>query len=364
MQCSGTPTYDYTLVLNSALSSAISASAPGCTVISGLSLSSSSSKIGALSSSSSSGRDAGSSLSAISLAQSALTAAGDVHGYARSALNRAGEVDTTARLERGRLTQNTASGLASRGNQWISAGISNLSGTGVAAADGTYAYATYGQDLSVKDGQVFGYTVGLEQGTVEYQSESDVEKLGLSVGAYGARYFGDVTLTGVASLARFSNDYTSTTSATASASSLRAITSLEISGMIPLKGEERVLRPYGQVSYFYEDMEGYTYSDGTVIGETSVSFGEIRIGGEVRIGAPTEGQFIARADISQSLEADDIQLSGGSTYSFTDQESINLSLGYQRDGEKIDSRIELGIRGLGDEDREEISLSGTLERQY
>ena len=251
---------------------------------------------------------------------------------------------------------------------WYTLGFNQSNSTEVLSGTGSFVYGMIGNQISQSDAHTFGYALGLEQGAWDYSSESDVTKTGLSAAVYGGRTLRSSTLQGSAMLTTFQNQHThKDTDAEATSSSNRIMLSGIISGNHKMSSGA-ILSPYAEATYATETIGSYSYDDSTTTYEgTSADVGTISLGVQYTT-APIEGlgTFHIRSEFGGTFGTDTIALSeDDKLYTPHDAPTGEINLGWTSTaGGDIQSRVDLTIGQIGNEDREEIKLDGTFNRQF
>ena len=241
---------------------------------------------------------------------------------------------------------------------WATLGTSFSRNTEI-EEEGIFAYGLTGSDIEKTAESISGVSVGYEQGSWSYANEPDLEKTGLSLGYYTGRRLDQLSLTGSLILTTYQNDLKTSRGATANALSNRVM----IAG-----GANRIqrfdsgasLKPYVDILYSYESLAAYSYSDGQAVNAAQTTTGEVSLGLEYAT-APnptTQNRFLIRGEIERDLDAKDVNLANGSTYTPSQVVTGEIGLGWiagDKDGTSS-RRLELTLARLGDSASQEIRL--------
>ncbi len=249
---------------------------------------------------------------------------------------------------------------------WFSVGLSKASLDAELSGDGTYAYALIGQEMSKTASAVGGLVYGLETSSWEYDSETDVDRTGFSVGYYRAQIRGGLTYSGSAILTLSQNDFVNNDGATGDALSTRWILKGGISGSRALGDRGARLKPYADLMYATEALDAFTFSDSTTSRESSANMGRLGLGLEYATAPTASGsRLLVRGELSQVFGSDDITLSDGTVYSPNEDPVGSVTFGWiTRSGADTTAQIELTFGELGNDEAEEIRLDGTVDRRF
>ena len=249
---------------------------------------------------------------------------------------------------------------------WFSVGLSKASLDAELSGDGTYAYALIGQEMSKTASAVGGLVYGLETSSWEYDSETDVDRTGFSVGYYRAQIRGGLTYSGSAILTLSQNDFVNNDGATGDALSTRWILKGGISGSRALGDRGARLKPYADLMYATEALDAFTFSDSTTSRESSANMGRLGLGLEYATAPTASGsRLLVRGELSQVFGSDDITLSDGTVYSPNEDPVGSVTFGWiTRSGADTTAQIELTFGELGNNEAEEIRLDGTVDRRF
>ncbi len=249
---------------------------------------------------------------------------------------------------------------------WFSVGLSSASVDAQLQGSGTFAYAMIGREMSKAAGAVSGLLYGVEASSWDYEAETDVDRAGVSVGYYGAWRNQGLVYTGSTTLTLSQNDFVTASGATGEAGSYRLILKGGVSGAQPLGGQGGLLKPYVDLMYASEQLEAFTFSDGTTSAQSTADVGRFGVGLEYATAPSATGnQFLVRGELSQVFGADDLTLSDGETYSPNEAPVGSVTFGWiSRSRADSIARIELTFGELGNDEAEEIRLDGTLDRSF
>ncbi len=249
---------------------------------------------------------------------------------------------------------------------WFSVGLSQASLDAELAGDGSFAYALIGKELTKTRGGVSGVLYGAETSSWDYESETDVDRTGFSVGYYTARQGGGLTFSGSAIWTLSLNDFVSHSGATGDAQSSRWIFKGGLSGERAMGRRGAKLKPYMDLMYATETLGAFEFSDGTSSQESTANLGRLGLGLEYATAPSASGsRLIVRGELSQVFGSDDITLSDGTVYSPNEDAVGSVSFGWiTRPGTDTTARIELTFGELGNDEAEEIRLDGTVDRKF
>ncbi len=249
---------------------------------------------------------------------------------------------------------------------WFSVGLSQASLDASLSGDGAYAYALAGRELTKGQGRVSGLLYGVETSTWDYEEETDVDRTGFSLGYYEAQKRDGLTFSGSAIFTLSQNDFVSASGATGDATSQRWIFRGTISGEHVLGDRRGLLRPYVNLMFATEDLAAFSFSDGTTSDASTAQLGRLGLGMEYATLPNASGNgFLVRGELGQVFGTEAITLSDGEVYSPNEDLIGSVTFGWlTQPGTDTSARIELTFGELGNSEREEIRLDGTIDRQF
>lgn len=252
-------------------------------------------------------------------------------------------------------------------DHWVTAGISYVEVSGAGSGEGAFIYSNEGFDLRRTDEHLFGVHFGFEYGKWDFETETDVEKAGLSAGIYGVQHVGDAgLLSGTLAYTYFQNRLENLLSQEAEHRSDRLLGGLRLRGAVT-ENERFTFVPYVDAQIAHERISGYSYSDGGAsFSGGSSTVGDLGFGIDVIL-PPEEdrGQVYMGLELNQSFGEDDMTLSDGTTVVPHKGPTAAASLGYITDfGEDTRGSIEVSIAEIGDGQTQEIRSDGYWERDF
>ena len=249
---------------------------------------------------------------------------------------------------------------------WFSAGLLQASLDASLSGDGVFAYALAGRELTKTSASVSGLLYGVETSSWDYDEETDVDRTGFSLGYYSAESISGLTFSGSAIFTLSQNDFVSESGATGDANSQRLIFKGSISGERELDRRRGLLKPYVNLMYATEDLAAFTFSDGTSSDDSATQIGRFGFGLEYTTVPDTSGnRFLVRGELSQVFGTDTIRLSDGEVYSPNEDPVGSVTFGWlTRAGPDTSAQIELTFGELGNSEREEIRLDGSVDRRF
>ncbi len=249
---------------------------------------------------------------------------------------------------------------------WYSIGLSSASIDAELQGEGAYAYAMIGSELTKSVGGISGILYGIETSSWDYETETDVERSGLSLGYYAAMERVGLLFSGSSIFTFSHNDFTSLDGASGSAGSRRLLLKGEVSGERAIGDRGAKLKPYVDLMYATERVEAFEFSDGTQSGASTINLGRLGVGVEYRAQArPAGGEFLVRGELSQVFGANSIQLSDGTTYNPNEDPVGAVTFGWiGKPGANSTARIELTFGELGNDEAEEVRLDGSVDRDF
>ena len=249
---------------------------------------------------------------------------------------------------------------------WFSVGLSQASLDASLSGDGAFAYAMAGRELAKTRASVSGLLYGVETSSWDYEDETDVDRTGFSLGYYSAQQSDGLTFSGSAILTLSQNDFVSVSGATGDANSQRLIFKGNISGARALQNRQGLLTPYVSLMYATESLEAFTFSDGTTSDDSTTHIGRFGLGVEYATEPNALGsRFLVRGELSQVFGAQAVTLSDGEVYSPNEDPVGSVTFGWSaRTGTDTTAQIELTFGELGNSEREEIRLDGTVDRRF
>ncbi len=249
---------------------------------------------------------------------------------------------------------------------WFSVGLSQASLDANLLGDGAFAYALVGRELTKTAGRVGGLLYGVETSTWDYEGETDVDRTGVSLGYYSAQKRNGLTFSGSAIFTLSQNDFVSESGATGDAASQRWIFKGGISGEHTLERRRGILKPYVSLMYATENLESFTFSDGLTSDGSTAEIGELGLGMEYTTLPTASGdRFLVRGELSQVFGTDSVTLSNGDVYSPNEDPVGSVTFGWiTQPGTDTSAQIELTFGELGNSEREEIRLDGTVDRRF
>ncbi len=248
---------------------------------------------------------------------------------------------------------------------WFATGLVQESVDADLVGDGTVAYAMIGTELTRTQAAVSGLLYGLETSSWDYEDETDLDKTGLFGGYYVGRTWDRLLFSGAAVLTVANNAYTADDGASADTTSWRLMFTGSVSDERRLDSGA-FLAPYASFMYANEILEAFTFSDGTSSDEDRASVGEISVGVEYLTAPdPHLGQFLVRGSLDKVFGTDAITLSTGETYSPNDDVAGSVTFGWLPHlGTDSAMSLELTIGQLGNEEKTEVRMDGTWDRQF
>ncbi len=249
---------------------------------------------------------------------------------------------------------------------WFSVGLSQASLDASLSGDGTLAYAIAGREVTKTENGVGGLLYGVEISSWDYEEETDVDRTGFSLGYYHAQQRSGLTFSGSAIYTLTLNDFASASGATGDATSQRVIFKGSLSGERALDRVQGTFKPYVNLMYASESLEAFSFSDGTTSDASTTQLGRLGLGIEYSTN-PTESgnRFLVRGELSQVFGTDAITLSDGEVYSPNEDPVGAVTFGWlTQPGADTSARIELTFGELGNSEREEIRLDGTIDRTF
>ena len=249
---------------------------------------------------------------------------------------------------------------------WFSMGMSETSVDAELKGDGTYGYAMFGSELSKTTTSVSGLIYGIETSNWEYETESDVEKSGLSFGYYSGRRVGALSLVGSAILTAAQNDFTNADGdATGSANSRRIM----VTGAVTGRSQFAIghsFSPYVNLLYATERTDAFIFTNNEMSDEAETSIGKIGFGIEyTKEVSHLRGDFLIRGEISQIFGSESVTLSDGEVYTPNEDPTGSLTIGWiAASSTDSASRVELTIGGIGDIENSEIRIDGAWNQKF
>ncbi len=249
---------------------------------------------------------------------------------------------------------------------WFSVGLSQASLDASLSGDGAFAYAMAGRELTKTSDSVTGLLYGVETSTWDYEAETDVDRTGFSLGYYSAQQSDGLTFSGSAIFTLSLNDFVSASGATGDATSQRLIFKGSISGARTMDDRRGTMKPYVSLMYASESLAAFTFSDGTTSDASTTHIGRLGLGMEYATLPTASGdRFLVRGELSQVFGADSVVLSDGDVYSPNEDPVGSVTFGWlTQPGVDTSAQIELTFGELGNSEREEIRLDGTVDRRF
>ena len=308
--------------------------------------------------------DAGATLSSLDQSRSAMRALGSVHDHMNYRMATSGKHHDEYLLS---FSAGEAGARTEGGARWTAAGVSFIDRPNGASGSGVFAYGLAGWDLAQSSSSIAGVHIGAEYGDWQYDTESDVEKIGLSGGVYGAQKLGDgLLLSGTLTYTHFFNNIKNDMGQTADYQSDRLIGSVRLEGTVKTDAG-MAFTPFVDVNYAFEQQSGYTYSGGgQTFGTTTAEVGDVGVGVEI-VGPYNDdiGQFYGRLEANQAFGEGDVTLSDGSILSANEDVTGSVSLGWTSNtGYDSIATVEVSVGDIGNDDREEVRVDAHWERNY
>ena len=230
---------------------------------------------------------------------------------------------------------------------------------------GYFGYALVGAELSSKTNTVGGIVYGFEGSSWAYETETDVEKAGISVGIYGGRRLGPLHVSRSAIMTVLQNDFTNVNGFTAKAGSIRLMLTSSLSGIREFRDGSH-LSPFINALYAVEDLDALTFEDGQTSEAKKIPVSRLGLGLEYMRESPwRSGQIFVRGELSQVFAIEDVVLSSDNSYVPTDSAVGSLVLRWvpppSRD---LQTGLEVAVLGLGNDKTEEIRLEGRWSRHF
>ncbi len=248
---------------------------------------------------------------------------------------------------------------------WFAMGLIQESVDAELVGDGTVAYAMIGSELTRTQTTVSGLLYGLEASSWDYEDETDVDKTGLFGGYYAGRTWDRLLLSGAVVLTVANNAYIADDGASADATSWRLMLVGSLSDERRLE-TGAVIAPYTSFLYANETLEAFSFSDGTTSNQDSASVGEISAGVEYLTAPdPHLGQFLIRGSLDKVFGTDAVTLTTGETYVPSEDISGSVTFGWLPHlGTDSAMSVELTIGQLGNDEKTEVRMDGTWDRQF
>ena len=248
---------------------------------------------------------------------------------------------------------------------WASLDLTQTQFSGALDGDGLQTMVTFGRDLVARDDMISGVTLSLERGDWDFTGEPDIEKTGFGVGGYAAMRRGALLLSGALDVTVLQNSLTNTDGATAEADSQRTAVSLSVSRPVEMANGNTVL-PFAEVSMAREEMDGFTYTSGDSVNSFTTEAGEVSLWVQVFRPKTDSGVTLSfGAAISSPLGTETVTLSDGSLYEIAESETAEISFGMSRDmNEDTVLGLSINAAGIGGDETEHVSVTGTLDRKY
>ncbi len=249
---------------------------------------------------------------------------------------------------------------------WFTLGGSQASVDAELKGDGEFSYLMFGKEFGKTSNRVHGLLYGVEGSKWDYEGETDVDRLGLSVGYYGAQRLGRLVLSGSVLGTVSRNDFVSASGATGWAGAQRLMFKGEVSQQFRVGPGGASLRPYLDLLYATENLNEFTFSDGTTSDAHATDLGRVGLGLEYMTAPNAQGsRVLIRGEVSQAFGAEDITLSDGSVYTPQEEPVGTVTFGWMNTSRSnLTARIELTLSELGNNDREEVRLDGTVDRRF
>ena len=250
---------------------------------------------------------------------------------------------------------------------WYTIGFRQSHSSEVLAGKGTFVYGMIGNQIRQTDTQTFGYALGIEQGDWTYSEESDIVKTGFSVAAYGGRMIGTNTLKGSAMLTTFVNTHINEDGNEAASASNRLMLSATLNGNHKM-ARGASLSPYAQIMYAAETIGSYSYGGSEdTHGGTSAGVGTISLGLQYTT-APMEGLgiYYIRGGVETGFGTDTIILpNSDEAYTPHSSPTGKINLGWTSNAKgNTQATVDLTIGQIGNKDREEVKLNGSVNRKF
>ena len=249
---------------------------------------------------------------------------------------------------------------------WFTWGVSDASVDAELTGDGTYGYALVGKEMFKSRRAVVGLLYGAETSRWNYEGESDVDRVGVSLGFYAGRRFGDLTLNGSVIVTESNSEFLSTSGAEGKGDSNRIMVTSSLRGQQRLLENGATVTPLFNLLLAEEEMEAFTYDDGTVSEAGTSSIGRIS-GGLEYLTAPNarDTRYLVRGELGQVFGTDTVTLSDGTEYTPNEEVSGSLTFGWlPAPNDDTQARIELTFGEIGNDDNEEVRLEGTWDRNF
>ncbi len=247
---------------------------------------------------------------------------------------------------------------------WLTFGIVDSKITSSVQGDGVLAYVSAGIETRKTNESVAGVLYGAETSSWTYADEPDVDRIGLSVGYYSGEMQEDLIRSGSAILTLSNNDFESESGATGSTTSTRLVLNGELKGTQSL-GEDVHITPFVNLFLAHEDMNAFTYSDGTRVSNSSTKLGSYDIGLEYQGQAEGWGRYTVRGALGQTFGSDDITLSDGTLYSPNTDVAGSVTFGWdplQSDDSQL--YLEITIEGIGTSETETLRVDGYWDKPF
>ena len=249
---------------------------------------------------------------------------------------------------------------------WFTWGVSDASVDAELTGDGTYGYALVGKEMFKSRRAVVGLLYGAETSRWNYEGESDVDRVGVSLGFYAGRRFGDLTLNGSVIVTESNSEFLSTSGAEGKGDSNRIMVTSSLRGQQRLLENGATVTPLFNLLLAEEEMEAFTYDDGTASEAGTSSIGRIS-GGLEYLTAPNarDTRYLVRGELGQVFGTDTVTLSDGTEYTPNEEVSGSLTFGWlPAPNDDTQARIELTFGEIGNDDNEEVRLEGTWDRNF
>ncbi len=249
---------------------------------------------------------------------------------------------------------------------WFTLGGSHASVDAELKGDGEFAYLMFGREFGKTSDSVHGLLYGAESSRWDYEGETDVDRLGVSAGYYGAQRRGRWVLSGSVLATVSRNDFVSTTGATGWAGAQRLILKGEVSQQYRAGRGGASLRPYFDLLYATETLNAFTFSDGTASDAHGADLARVGLGLEYMTAPNAQGsRVLVRGEVSQAFGAEAITLSDGSVYRPQEDPVGSVTFGWMNTSRSnLTARIEVTLSELGNNDREEVRVDGTVDRRF